>query len=88
MKLGYVIPHEIKIRASANMGFIVKIECGEFVAVNEHVLLDDLTEYLKDPKKWEEEYNKLPGRGGPITEAGTSPEHTSPEAEEDVVVRE
>ena len=63
MKLGYAIPHEIRIKASANMGFIVKIGCGQFVAVNEKVLLDDLEEYFKDPKKWEEEYNKLPGRG-------------------------
>ena len=61
MKLGYAIPHEIRIRASANMGFIVKVGCGEFVAINKHVLLDDLAGYLGNPKKWEEDYNKLPG---------------------------
>ena len=39
MKLGYVIPHEIIIRASANMGFIVKVGCGEFVAENQNQLI-------------------------------------------------
>lgn len=63
MKLGYAIPHDIRIRASANMGFIVKVGYGEFVAVNEKVLLDDLTEYFANPKQWEKEYNELPGGG-------------------------
>ena len=61
MKLGYAIPHELRIRASATMGFIVKIGCGKFVAVSKEALLDGLREYLGDPKKMEEEYNKLPG---------------------------
>ena len=83
MKLGYAIPNEIRIKASANWGFIIKIGCGEFVAKDATELLDIGQDYLSNPKKWEEEYNKLSGRGGPITEAGTSPEHTSPETEQD-----
>ena len=63
MKLGFAIPHEIRIRASANMGFIVKVGCGEFVSPGTRALLHDLEEYIEDPKGWEEDYNKLPGRG-------------------------
>jgi hypothetical protein len=74
MKLGYAIPHEIRIRASANMGFIVKIGCGEFVVVNEKVLLDDLQEYLKDPKKWEGDYNKMPGNPQEVATTDPTPE--------------
>ena len=61
MKLGYAIPHEIRIKASANMGFIVKIGCGEYVAADSAELIAGLDDYLLDPKKWEEDYNKLPG---------------------------
>lgn len=68
MKLGYAIPHEIRIKASANMGFIIKIGCGEFVAAHGGILIENLNDYLADPKKWEEDYNKLPGRGGDVTE--------------------
>lgn len=63
MKLGYAIPHKIIIRASANMGFIVKIGCGEFVAADRIGLINSLNVYLEDAVKWETEYNKLPGRG-------------------------
>ena len=62
-KLGFAIPHEIRIKASANMGFIVKVGCGEFVAANKHDLIDGIEGYIDTPDKWEKEYNKLPGRG-------------------------
>lgn len=62
MKLGYAIPREIRIRASANMGFIVRIGCGEFVAKTIPDLSIALEEYLHDPAKWEKEYNDAPGR--------------------------
>ena len=80
MKLGYAIPHEIRIRASANLGFIVKIGCGEFVAVNEKVLLDDLTEYFANPKQWEKEYNELPGGGEIVDEVPRSHRHVGVDA--------
>ena len=67
MKLGFAIPHEIKIRASANMGFIVEIGCGEFVAESYGMVLDGLRDYLENPKGWEEKYEKMPSRG-PICE--------------------
>lgn len=73
MKLGYAIPHEIRIRASANMGFIVKIGCGEFVAANTTTLLMDIEKYITEPDKWEKEYNALPGRSGPDAEARPEP---------------
>lgn len=82
MKLGFAIPHKITIRASANMGFIVKVGCGEFTAPDEINLLADLEQYLKDPEKWEKEYNELPGaawsgRGGDVIER-TDPEPPHP----------
>lgn len=80
MKLGFAIPHEIRIRASANMGFIVKVGCGEFVAPDEINLLAHLKQYLKDPKKWEEDYNKLPGRGD-VSEGPRRPEPASTQPE-------
>lgn len=80
MKLGYVIPHDIRIRASANMGFIVKLGCGEFVAINKHVLLDDLGEYLRDPDIWEKKYNDLSGGG---TDEIERPPDTQPETATD-----
>ena len=82
MKLGYAIPHEIRIKASANMGFITKVGCGVFVSPDEINLLADLKAYLKDPKKWEEEYSKLPGSG--VEESGPTPEAPlTPETEQD-----
>ena len=65
-KLGFAIKHKIIIKPTANMGFIVKVGCGEFVAENDVSLLAQLTEYLRHPADLEEEYNKLPGRGGDI----------------------
>jgi len=62
MKLGFAIPHEIRIKPSANMGFIIKIGCGEFVAKNQGDLFDGLKDYVSDPIHWENEYNKLPSR--------------------------
>ena len=63
MELGFPFSpnHPIKIRPSANMGFIIKIGCGEFVATNVIELINIGKQYLADPAKWEKEYNKLPG---------------------------
>ena len=77
MKLGFAIPHKITIRASANMGFIVKIGCEEYVARDSVDLRIGLEEYLRDPAKWEKDYNALPGRSGTI-EAGPRPEPPQP----------
>ncbi len=73
MELGYAIPHDIRIRASANMGFIVKVGCGEFVAANGACLLEAIDEYIGNPDKWEKEYNALPGRGGHVVEEVARP---------------
>ena len=85
MKLGYAIPHEIRIKASANMGFIVKVGCGEFVAESKDKMLLDLTLYIEDPKKWEEEYNKLPGNPQEVATDAREPERplAPPTAEQD-----
>ena len=76
MNLGYAIPHEIRIKASSNMGFIVKVGCASLVAANSAELMKGLDDYLLDPKKWEEDYNKLPGRGRDEVER-TDPEPAS-----------
>ena len=62
MQLGYIIPRNITIRASANMGFIVEVGCAKLVAPDTRALLNGLEEYLEDPRKWEEDYNKMPCR--------------------------
>lgn len=59
MKLGYAIPRDIVIKPSANMGFIVKIGCGTFVAEGVRSLEHQLEHYFSDPEKWEKEYNEL-----------------------------
>ena len=61
MNLGYAIPRDIVIKASSNMGFIVKIGCGTFVAASKQELLNGIEEYIFKPNKWEKEYNSLPG---------------------------
>jgi hypothetical protein len=61
MKLGKVIPHTITIEPSDNHGFVIKIGCGVFTALSASQMLLDLQEYLKDPEKWETEYNKSRG---------------------------
>lgn len=72
MELGYAIKHDILIRRSANMGFIVKIGCGEFVAMDLHNLLDQLGMYLESPEQWEKEYSeKCDGGEAPDREAIT-----------------
>ena len=58
MKLKKAIPYDILIRPSANNGFIVKIGCGEFVAETKSTLKEGLNDYLDDPDKYVQDYNK------------------------------
>ena len=79
MMLGYAIPRDIVIKASANMGFIIKVGCAQLVARNKIELISGLDAYLNNPKKWEEDYNKLPGNPEvdttvPTPEAPLTPE--------------
>ena len=59
MRLGYAIPRDIIITPSGNMGFVVKIGCGIFVAESTDSLEKKLTTYLDNPEKWEKKYNDL-----------------------------
>ena len=59
LKIGRKIKEDIVIKASANMSYIVKVGCAELAFSNEADLLEALRAYLDDPKKYDEEYNKL-----------------------------
>lgn len=63
MELGYAIKYDIHIRRSANMGFIVKIGCGEFVSRDVTDLKYQLGKYLDNPEKYEKEYTEKCGGG-------------------------
>lgn len=61
MKLGKVIKYKITIEPTLNNGFIVKVGCGLFGYSSSGNLLNALDEYLKNPEKFEKEYNDLQG---------------------------
>jgi len=48
----------IEIRTTANAGYIVQVGCSQFAYTDKEALLKDLGEYIRDPQKVEEEYNK------------------------------
>ena len=58
MKLGKAIKHEITIKASNNMGFIVNVGCGTFVYQDVEKMLKDMKDFFKDPEKAEKAYEK------------------------------
>lgn len=78
---------EITIRATANGGYLANVGCTNFAYEDEEKMIADLGEYIRDPQKVEEEYNKhfkayddvecAPERptraGGSIREASPSP---------------
>jgi len=79
MNFGKIINQTIKIQASGNNGFLVTVGCGRFVYSDKKKLVEDLEEYLSDPKRFEAEYNKLNLGPANIGDAGSaSLPHTSP----------
>ncbi|GAG76787.1 unnamed protein product [marine sediment metagenome] len=66
MDLGKAINYKITIEPSHNKGFIVKIGCRIFTFTTSELLINCLDEYLRNPEKWEKEYNE--SHGGEITE--------------------
>ncbi len=59
MEFGNALPYDINIRGSHNKGFIVKAGCCTLVFTDKKVMLNAIEDYINDPKKMEEEYNKL-----------------------------
>ena len=57
MKFGKAIPCNIRIEATANMGFDVHVGCVHLSFSDKAILLDALADYLNDPKGVEEKYN-------------------------------
>ena len=49
---------DIHIRPTANDGYIVNVGCTNFAYTDPEKLITDLGEYIRDPQKVEEEYNK------------------------------
>ena len=79
MKIGKLINHNITIKPSMNMGFIVHIGCGCFVAADKATLIAELNEYLSDPEKYEKLYGEC---GNEVTEvAGSSGNARTPRPE-------
>jgi hypothetical protein len=48
----------IEIRATANDGYIVNVGCTNFAYTSKNKMIEDLSEYIRDPQGVEEEYNK------------------------------
>jgi len=59
MEIGKAIKYNIQIEPSMNMGFIVKVGCGEFVAKNKKELIENLIQYLNNPEQTEKQYNAV-----------------------------
>ena len=56
MKFKKLFQHDIVISASHNNGIIVKVGCGTFCYSGAESFLHDLTEFFKDPERWQKEY--------------------------------
>lgn len=67
MILGRAIKHTIEIRPSSNMGFLVYIGCGMFVADSKVSLIAQLERYLDNPEMYEKEYAKECNEEPPAT---------------------
>jgi len=48
----------IEIRPAGSGGFIVNVGCANFAYTSKNKLIEDLTEYIRDPQAVEKEYNK------------------------------
>ncbi len=77
---------QIEIRTTANGGYLVHVGCTYFAYEDKEKLIADLGEYIRDPQKIEEEFNKhhkhesdvpAPRRGGSIAERAFMPEGES-----------
>lgn len=81
MKLGKRIKYKIEIDPTLNYGFVVKVGCGLFAFSNAKDLQTGLDEYLKNPEKFEKEYNDLQGATAEeVTEQPVQP--TQPDDEQ------
>ena len=61
MRFENKLKYQITITGSSNGGYIVRIGCAEFIFSAITVLLDTLKEYLEDPIKINQEYDKAFG---------------------------
>ena len=67
------IPYDIKIRASHNNGFIVKVGCSETVFADKQSLISAIEAYLNDPEGMEKVYNTIPMSHGEVRAVGEIP---------------
>ena len=74
-ELGKVCQHEITIEPSHNKGFHVRIGCAILTFHTKDALISALERYLRDPKRWEREYDKT-CQGGEVMEGATNAEQT------------
>ena len=82
IEFGNPLPYDIRIGGSSNQGFIVVVGCATCIYTDKQTMLDAISEYIDDPKKVEQEYNKSrkgchepmpdPGRGNMLA-SGTGP---------------
>lgn len=57
MKFKKAIRYDILIRPTPNEGFIVEVGCVKVVYAGWASLIQDLSEYLAEPEKFEKQYN-------------------------------
>ena len=60
-ELGFVIQHEISIKATCNKGFIIKIGCAVIAASSTTEALEILSLFLHDPGHWVKKYCEIDG---------------------------
>jgi len=71
MDFGKALPYDINITSSANNGFIVRVGCCEVVFSSRSEVIAALTEYITEPEKVEQQYNKV---NGPMNEEEPAPD--------------
>ena len=53
-----IMPRHIEIKTTGNAAYLVHVGCQYFAYTDVEKLIADLSEYLRDPKGVEEQYNK------------------------------
>lgn len=58
-EIGRAIPYDFTVQATANKGFIMSIGCCTVCFESKSGLIDGITKYLDDPRKWQREYGRM-----------------------------
>ena len=61
MELGKLFNYDFVVSASDNKGIIVQVGCARFCFSSSDDFLSALSKIIKDPEKWEKEYDSSRG---------------------------